>query len=116
MSGGFCRIITGGNIFFHSQSIQEHPPVYVEFDKIFRQSDNLFIDLLNQVRNDSLSPEGFNLLQSRYDPHFNPSPDENYITLTTHNFSADAINSAELEKKSKQPFTNSKLLLKVNSL
>ena len=87
-----------GIYFFHSQSIQEHPPVYVEFDKIFRQSDNLFIDLLNQVRNDSLSPEGFNLLQSRYDPHFNPSPDENYITLTTHNFSADAINSAELEK------------------
>ena len=87
-----------GIYFFHSRVIQEHPPVYVEFDKIFRQSDNLFIDVLNQVRNDTLSPEGFNLLQSRYDPHFNPSPDENYITLTTHNFSADAINTAELEK------------------
>ena len=87
-----------GIYFFHSHVIQEHPPVYVEFDKIFRQSDNLFIDVLNQVRNDSLSPEGFNLLQSRYDPHFNPLPEENYITLTTHNFSADTINSAELEK------------------
>ena len=87
-----------GIYFFHSHVIQEHPPVYVEFDRIFRQSDDLFIDVLNQVRNDSLSPEGFELLQNRYDPHFNPTPDENYITLTTHNFSADAINTAELGK------------------
>ncbi|HOI78504.1 MAG TPA: HRDC domain-containing protein [Petrimonas sp.] len=87
-----------GIYFFHSRVIQEHPPVYVEFDKIFRQSDNLFIDVLNEVRNDALSPEGLELLQSRYDPHFNPTPEENYITLTTHNFSADAINSTELEK------------------
>lgn len=87
-----------GIYFFHSRVIQEYPPVYVEFDQIFRQSDNLFIRVLNEVRNDSLSPEGFNLLQSRYDPHFNPPADENYITLITHNFSADAINTAELEK------------------
>ena len=92
-----------GIYFFHSRVIQEHPPVYVEFDKIFRQSDNLFIDVLNQVRNDSLSPEGFELLQNRYDPHFNPTPDENYITLTTHNFSADAINTAELGKINTTP-------------
>lgn len=87
-----------GIYFFHSQVMQEHPPVYVEFDQIFRQSDDLFIRVLNQVRNDSLSQEGFNLLQSRYDPHFNPPPDEDYITLTTHNLSADAMNIAELEK------------------
>lgn len=87
-----------GIYFFHSRVIQKHPPVYVEFDRIFRQSDNLFIDVLNQVRNDSLSTEGLELLQSRYDPHFNPLPEENYITLTTHNFSADAINNTELEK------------------
>ena len=95
------RILSGyykGIYFFHSRIIQEHPPVYVEFDKIFRQTENIFIEVLNQVRNDSLSQEGFNLLQSRYDPHFNPSPEENYITLTTHNLSADTINSAQLEK------------------
>jgi len=87
-----------GIYFFHSRVMQEEPPVYVEFDKIFRQSDNVFIRVLNEVRNDALSPEAFSLLQSRYEPHFNPSPEENYITLTTHNFSADGINSTELEK------------------
>jgi len=98
MNGGYSRRITRASSFFHSRVIQEYPPVYVEFDQIFRQSDNLFIRVLNEVRNDSLSTKGFNLLQSRYDPHFNPPADENYITLTTHNFSADAINTAELEK------------------
>lgn len=87
-----------GIYFFHSRVMLETPPVCVEFDKIFRQSDNVFIRVLNEVRNDALSPEGFNLLQSRYEPHFNPSPEENYITLTTHNFTADGINSTELEK------------------
>ncbi len=87
-----------GIYFFHSRVMQEAPPVYVEFDKIFRQSDNIFIRVLNEVRNDALSPEGYSLLQSRYEPHFNPSPEKNYITLTTHNFSADSINSTELEK------------------
>ena len=87
-----------GIYFFHSRVIREHSPVYVEFDRIFRQSEDHFIDVLNQVRNDSLSQEGFNLLQSRYDPQFTPSPEENFITLTTHNLSADAINRLELEK------------------
>src|SRR5690554_8187763 len=54
--------------FFHSHVIKEHPPVYLEFDKIFRQSDNQFIKVLNEVRNNSLSTEGINLLKSRYIP------------------------------------------------
>jgi hypothetical protein len=84
--------------FFHSHVIQEFPPVYVEFNKVFRQTDNLFIQILNEVRNDSLSQDGFNLLQRRYNPKFNPSPNDNYITLTTHNHSADYLNRTELDK------------------
>ena len=87
-----------GIYFFHSRVIQDAPPVYVEFDKIYRQSDNDFIHVLNEVRNNTLSQEGYNLLQGRYNPSFTPNPDENYITLTTHNSSADLINYTELEK------------------
>lgn len=86
-----------GIYFFHSQVIKENPPVYVEFNKIFRQSDNQFIQLLNEVRNDALSKEGYELLQTRFNPDFTPSPTENYITLTTHNYSADQINNIELD-------------------
>ncbi len=84
--------------FFHSYVIQENPPIYIEFDKIFRQSDSKFIETLNEVRNNSLSPKGISLLKSRYLPDFNPPEEADYITLTTHNINADNINSTELDK------------------
>ncbi len=78
--------------FFNSHVIESQPPVYVELDKIYRQSDASFVSLLNQVRNNEMNEDGLELLNSRYLPNFNPSKEENYITLTTHNSKADAIN------------------------
>src|SRR5690554_4462881 len=52
--------------FFSSHVIQKYPPTYIEFDRIFRQSDNQFINVLNEVRNNSRSSEGISLLKSRY--------------------------------------------------
>lgn len=86
--------------FFDSHVIQKHPPIYIEFDKIYRQSDNQFIKVLNEVRNNSLSEEGANLLKRRYNCNFTPLPNDHYITLTTHNYSADYINRIELDKLS----------------
>lgn len=84
--------------FFHSQVVQQQQPVYIEFDKIFRQTNADFINVLNQVRNNCLTPEGLALLQSRYNPLFEPTKDDTYITLTTHNYKADRINAEELAK------------------
>ena len=86
--------------FFDSHVIQKHPPIYIEFDKIYRQSDNQFIKVLNEVRNNSLSEEGANLLKRRYNCNFTPPPNDHFITLTTHNYSADYINRIELDKLS----------------
>ena len=82
--------------FFHSQVIRQDPPIYIELDKIFRQSNQQFINLLNEVRNNQLTPDTFRLLNHCYQPDFR-NVDE-YITLTTHNASADAINNDELAK------------------
>jgi len=82
--------------FFNSQVIETMPPVYVELNKIYRQNDPMFVNVLNQVRNNEMDQEGFDLLHSRYLPKFNPTKEENYITLTTHNNKADAINFKEL--------------------
>ena len=82
--------------FFHSQVIRQDPPIYIELDKIFRQSNQQFINLLNEVRNNQLTPDTFRLLNHCYQPNFR-NVDE-YITLTTHNASADAINNDELAK------------------
>lgn len=82
--------------FFHSQVIAQQQPVYIELDKIFRQTNPDFIRVLNEVRNNNLSNNGLSLLQSRYNPLFVPPKDDTYITLTTHNYKADRINAEEL--------------------
>jgi len=84
--------------FFHSHAIQQQQPVYIELDKIFRQTNGDFIRVLNEVRNNCLSESGLKLLQSRYNPLFVPPSDDTYITLTTHNYKADQINAEELAK------------------
>jgi len=84
--------------FFDAQVIQQSPPLYIELKKIYRQNEQRFIDVLNNVRHNEVTEDDFTLLNSRYDPYFNPSADDKYITLSTHNKRADAINSAELDK------------------
>ena len=90
--------------FFSSNALKENFPVIVELKHIFRQSDRVFIDLLNKVRNNIMDEETFELLNSRLDPDiFENNTDEGYITLTSHNATARQINSdrlAKLETKS----------------
>ncbi len=84
--------------FFDSLVLKEHPPTYVELEKIYRQNEQQFIDLLNQVRNNSLDEKSRQLLHTRYLPQFQPKKGDGFITLTTHNYKADNINNGELEK------------------
>ncbi len=84
--------------FFHSQVVLQQQPVYIELDKIFRQTNGDFIRVLNEVRNNCLSESGIKVLQSRYNPLFVPPSDDTYITLTTHNYKADQINAEEIAK------------------
>ncbi|NDV46048.1 ATP-dependent DNA helicase UvrD2 [Paludibacter sp. 221] len=91
--------------FFDSQVIGLQPPLYIELDKIYRQSNADFIRVLNEVRNNCLSADGLKLLQSRYNPRFRPSQDDTYITLTTHNYKADSINTVELKKLRGKTYT-----------
>ena len=84
--------------FFDSQVLKEQLPLYIEFQKIYRQTDQAFINLLNQVRNNQLNEEGMNLLESRYDPGFRRQKDDGYIILTTHNEQARNTNSGQLQQ------------------
>lgn len=84
--------------FFSSKAIQQSAPLYISFEKIYRQSDEKFIQLLNQVRNNELDEDGMAILDGLYNPIFQPSKEEGYITLTTHNNKADKINEGELKR------------------
>lgn len=84
--------------FFSSNVIQKNKPVYIELQKVYRQKDETFISILNQVRNNSLQQESYTILNKYYNPNFTWDNKKNYITLTTHNHKADIINSEMLHK------------------
>ena len=83
--------------FFDSLVLQKTPYICVELDHIYRQNDNDFIDILNQVRNNRLDSKNLQLLNSRHIPDFKADDNDGYITLTTHNYQADEINDEKLE-------------------
>lgn len=81
--------------FFDSRIVLENPPLCIELKKIYRQNEQAFIDLLNNVRNNVATAQDLALLNSRLNPSENT---EGFVTLTTHNDKANAINLRELEK------------------
>jgi hypothetical protein len=91
--------------FFDSRVLKEAPPVYIEFDKIYRQTEQGFISLLNKVRNNQLDEEGLMLLESRYKAALEEKDKDNCIILTTHNEKARNINMSALEKINAPVFT-----------
>ncbi len=82
--------------FFESRALNQSQFLTIELTHIFRQADELFINLLNKIRDKKLDQEGVKLLNTRYNPDFEPINGEEYITLTTHNYSAQAINNQKL--------------------
>jgi len=91
--------------FFDSIVIKEEQPVYIEFDKIYRQSEEKFINVLNQVRNNQLDEDGRNLLEKRFAPDFRRTKDDGYIILTTHNERARNKNETELNSLANKSFS-----------
>jgi len=83
--------------FFSSKVAEQQPPIYIELEKIYRQSDPQFIDVLNKVRNHQMDNEAMEILRSRYNPSFSTRDNEGYITLTTHNNKAFTINQTGLQ-------------------
>jgi uncharacterized protein YpbB len=96
--------------FFDSRVLQENKPVYIELDKIYRQSDERFITLLNHLRDNTITKEDNELLNTFYKPEFKPNSTDNYITLTTHNNKANELNKTYLQAiKSKSYFFEAKI-------
>jgi hypothetical protein len=81
-----------GKFFFHSHVIQQNPPIYIELSKIYRQTDDSFISVLNNLRNNQITPQDIQILNEYVKPDFDLKNNPGYITLTTHNAKADSIN------------------------
>lgn len=85
-----------GMYFFQSQVVQSHPLVYIELEHVYRQSDPKFISILNNLRHNRLTPLDLDELNRHVRPNYEPEQDT--ITLTTHNALADEINEHEMQR------------------
>ncbi len=87
-----------GKFFFHSHVLQQNPPLYIELDKIFRQTDQTFISILNNLRNNQINNNDLLILDKYVNKNFDLKANSGYITLTTHNIKADTINAESLSE------------------
>lgn len=84
--------------FFSSRAYSGGNFETFELSKIYRQSDPVFIGILNAVRNNTITPAQLDMLNTRVVEDFNPDDAEFTITLTPYNEKAAEINARELER------------------
>lgn len=90
--------------FFGSHALQQTPYVTIQLQKVYRQQDETFLNILNHLRENTLSSTDLQVLNDRYQPHFQPRQEEGYIRLTTHNNKADSYNDMRLEQLSAKAY------------
>lgn len=82
--------------FFSAYVFRQMHLVPVEFTKIYRQSDKVFISILDKIRTAQVASSDLQLLNIQYQPTFNSSADEMYITLATKRDNVDFINERKM--------------------
>ena len=83
--------------FFKALAFREENMVCVELDRIFRQSDENFIRILNNLRNNITTKDDIATLNSYYRSKEQIETSQDIITIATHNHIADGINSKKLK-------------------
>lgn len=84
--------------FFHAQVLQFNQPTTIELKKIYRQKNDVtFIEILNKIRFNTIDYYDLEILNQQVTNSKSFTKDKRPITLTTHNYKADAINQEELD-------------------
>lgn len=83
--------------FFDSYALKELPLITLELTTVYRQKDEKFLEILNEIRDGAIGDIDFETLNERYIPDFEPT-DEPYVYLTSHNKMADEINVKKLKE------------------
>lgn len=90
--------------FFDSLAIKDIPLLTIELTKVYRQTDEDFLEILNAVRDGDVANIDFDHLNERFNPDFNYG-EESYIYLCSHNKLADDINQQKLAEIKVDPST-----------
>jgi hypothetical protein len=90
--------------FFDSLAIKDIPLLTIELTKVYRQTDEEFLEILNAIRDGDIANIDFEHLNERFNPDFNAGEDS-YIYLCSHNKLADDINQQKLAEIKVSPAT-----------
>ena len=96
-----------GPYFFQARVFRELKPIYIEFEHVYRQTNVEFLSILNEVRNNALTPQSFAVLNSRVRSEGMKElrSEGGAITLSTHNNKVDAINQREMDALKGKEYT-----------
>lgn len=84
--------------FFGSRALRSTDYITIELKHIYRQNDQVFIGLLNKIRDNRVDTAVLEELNKRFVADFNRESEGGYITLTTHNNQARTINDSMLAR------------------
>ena len=82
--------------FFSARVFYEMELVSIELTKVYRQSDPVFVNVLDHIRNNTATAADLQLLNTRYDTHIEESESDMYITLATRRDVVNYINEKKL--------------------
>ncbi len=91
--------------FFSARVFQEIDLVSIELQKVYRQTDSVFIRVLDNIRNNTVSAADLQLLNTRYGTSIEDSEKDMYITLATRRDNVDYINDKKLAELPGDPVT-----------
>ncbi|MFO8086518.1 MAG: helix-turn-helix domain-containing protein [Bacteroidales bacterium] len=84
--------------FFDALALQQSKPIYIELEKIYRQTDQQFIELLAHLRENRLDQNDIATLNQYHYPQLKKQQQQGAVFLTTHNRQADTINQQRLNE------------------
>ena len=82
--------------FFEAHALKQSGMVYLELDRIFRQKDDQFIEVLNHLRNNQATAKDIAFLNNFYRTPEQIKDLQDVIIITTHNYRAEEHNKKEL--------------------
>ena len=90
--------------FFSAQVFQKIPLIQIELKKVYRQSDPVFVDILDRIRVKTATSEELTAINRRLNPGFKTPVDELFITLATRRDTVDYINEQKLDELPDEEF------------
>ena len=86
------------NFFFNAKIFQHFQLVSIELKKVYRQTDPLFINILDHIRTSNVENNDLRMLNSRVGADLSNEDSKLSITLSTRRDTADYINNNQLEQ------------------